>query len=116
MTTSTLAAVVAAAAGGDGAAAPALSASPTLESLMAEHPALYAAVVAEGATAERVRIAGIEAQAMPGHEAIITAHKADGTKSGADTAMAIITAEKATRSGQLSALAEAVVSLPTSQW
>jgi hypothetical protein len=106
MTTSTLAAVVAAAAGGDGAIASAQPAPLTLESLKLQHPAIHAAAVAEGATAEQTRIAGIEAQAMPGHDAIIAAHKVDRSKTGADTAMAIVAAEKATRANQLGALAE----------
>lgn len=106
MTTSTLAAVVAAAAGGEGATASAQPAPLTLESLKLQHPDIHAAAVAEGATAERDRIASIEAQAMPGHDAIITAHKADITKTGADTAMAIVAAEKATRANQLGALSK----------
>lgn len=103
MTTSTLAAVVAAAAGGDGTTTPEASAT-TLQSLQQSHPSVYAEALALGATAERTRIAGIEAQSLPGHEAIITAHKADGTKTAADTAMAIVTAEKGLRSNQLTSL------------
>jgi hypothetical protein len=49
----------------------------------------------EGATAEQQRIAGIEAAAMPGHEEIIKAHKADVSKTPADAALAVIGAEKA---------------------
>lgn len=91
--------------------------------LKANHPDLAAALIAEGkaeakaeakadveaarkagADAERERILGIEKAALPGHEAIVAAHKADATKTPADTAMAIIEAEKATRSSQLAAL------------
>jgi hypothetical protein len=57
-----------------------------------------------GADAERARIAGIEAAALPGHEAIIKAHKDDPSKSPADAAMAVLNAEKAVRAGQLAAL------------
>jgi hypothetical protein len=106
MKTSTLAAVVAAAAGGEGATASAQPAPLTLESLKLQHPDIHAAAVAEGATAERERIASIEAQAMPGHEAIIKACKADGTKTGADAAMAIVAAENANRTKQLGALSK----------
>lgn len=48
----------------------------------------------EGAQAEHDRIAAIEAANMPGHDAIIAAHKADRSKSGADAAMAVIAAER----------------------
>lgn len=57
-----------------------------------------------GADAERERILGIEKAALPGHEAIIAAHKADATKTPADAAMAIIEAEKGNRGKQLKAL------------
>jgi hypothetical protein len=106
MTKSTLAAVVAAAAGGDGTTMPEASVSLTLDSLKLQHPDVYAAAVGVGAAAEQARIAGIEAQAMPGHEAVITAHKADRSKTGADAAMAIVAAEKATRANQMNALSK----------
>jgi len=74
--------------------------------LVAQHfPAVAAEFKAEGAKAERLRIEGIEAQAMKGHETIIAAMKADGTKTGADAAMAIVAAEKAQRANMLAGLA-----------
>lgn len=70
-----------------------------------EHlPDVAAVLVAEGSAAERARIAGIEQAALPGHEAIIKAHKDDPTKTAADAAMAIIAAENATRGGRMAAL------------
>ncbi len=57
-----------------------------------------------GAAAERERIIAIEQAALPGHEALVAAHKADGSKSAGDLALAIVAAEKATRAGQLAAL------------
>ncbi len=67
-------------------------------SFMKSHfSAVAAELVSEGAVAERARIAGIEQAAMPGHDAIIKAHKADGSKTAADAALAIITAENAAR-------------------
>lgn len=57
-----------------------------------------------GATAERERILGIEKAALPGHEAIIAAHKADGSKTPSDAALAVIAAENATRSTMLDGL------------
>lgn len=108
MTKSALLASVAAAAG--------LSAGTDVTvtaSLIEEHfPDVASALVAKGkaegakagADAERARIAGIEAAALPGHEAIIKAHKDDPSKSPADAAMAVLNAEKAVRAGQLAAL------------
>lgn len=66
--------------------------------------AVAAELIAEGKTAERDRIIGIEAAAMPGHEAIIKAHKADPSKSAADAALAVIAAENAVRGKHLEAL------------
>lgn len=72
---------------------------------MAQHfPETARALRAEGAEAERTRMLGIEKVALPGHEAIIAAHKADGSKTPADAAMAIIAAENATRGKMLAAL------------
>lgn len=51
----------------------------------------------QGAEAERERIQGIEAAALPGHEALITAIKFDGKTTAAEAAMQIIAAEKQTR-------------------
>lgn len=48
------------------------------------------AVRAEGATAERERIIAIEAQSMPGAEAIIAEAKADPKATAADTAMKVL--------------------------
>jgi signal peptide peptidase SppA len=59
----------------------------------------------EGADAERQRIQGIEAQLVPGHEAIIGAMKADGKSTAADAALAIVAAEKKTRAGVLADIA-----------
>lgn len=57
--------------------------------------AVAAELAGDGAKAEQARIAGIEAAAMPGHEEIISAHKADISKTPADAALAVIGAEKA---------------------
>ena len=66
-----------------------------MESLRADNPALFAAIVAEGALAERDRIASIEAQALPGHEPLLASLKADGKSTGGDAAMQILAAERA---------------------
>ncbi|MDR7220350.1 S49 family peptidase [Aminobacter aminovorans] len=49
----------------------------------------------DGAKAERDRLAGIEANALPGHEALIAAHKADSAMTPEKSAVAILAAEKA---------------------
>lgn len=58
----------------------------------------------DGAKAEHDRILSIEAAAMPGHEAIISAHKADRSKTGADAALAVITAENKARAAAKASL------------
>ena len=49
---------------------------------------------AEGAKAEATRIAAIDAEAVPGHEAIIDVMKKDPTKTATDTILAIYAADK----------------------
>ena len=81
----------------------------TLEELKAEHPELVQAIAAEataghaealtaaraeGAEAERQRIADVRGQAIPGHEALIEQLAFDGKSTGAHAALAIVAAEK----------------------
>lgn len=74
---------------------------------IAQHfPDTAKALREEGAEAEHQRLAAIDAAHMPGHEAIITAHKADRGKSGADAALAVIGAEKTRLAGLSDSLAE----------
>ena len=68
--------------------------------ISAHFPEAAKALREEGAQAEHQRIGAIEAAAMPGHEAIIAAHKADRSKTGADAALAVIAAER----GKLAAI------------
>lgn len=69
-----------------------------LEDLRAAHPDLCAALVEEGrtvgATAERQRILGIEANTLPGHEALIAQFKADGSTTPEMAAVAVLKAER----------------------
>lgn len=75
-----------------------------LQELRAAHPDLCAALVEEGringlaagADAERQRIQDVEAQALPGHEALITSLKFDGKTTGGEAAMQVLNAERAT--------------------
>ena len=75
---------------------------------------------AEGATAERARILGIEAVAMVGHEQLVADMKADGVTTPEQAAMRLIHAEKAKGAARLMALkdveyvARDVRSAPTS--
>lgn len=57
-----------------------------------------------GKTQERERILSIEAQSLPGHEALITALKVDGVSTARDAALQILAAEKAQRSQMAAAL------------
>ena len=75
------------------------------EQLAAQHPELLQAVLAEGATAERSRIQAVEGQSIPGHDALITALKFDGKSTAGDAAVAVLAAERQTRTAQASALA-----------
>ncbi len=66
--------------------------------------AQLAAARAEGAEAERARIAEVRAQSLPGHEALIEQLAFDGQSTGADAAQAIVAAEREQRA----ALAESL--------
>lgn len=56
--------------------------------------------MAEGAAAEQERIKGVRLQLVPGHEALVEQMAFDGKSTAADTAMAIVAAEKVLRTGQ----------------
>lgn len=86
-------------------------------SLKAEHPEVYATVLAEGkaagledgkregqalgAAAERERIKGIEALAIPGHEALLEKLKFEGSTSVPEAALQLIQAEKSATASHL---------------
>lgn len=92
----------------------------TQEELKSKFPAVYQAILdegkalgysdglaqgkAEGAEAERERIKSVEAQALPGHEALIAAMKYDGKTTGAEAAVAILAAEKSKHQAALNAM------------
>jgi len=75
------------------------------DQIEAQHPALAAELRAEGAAAERSRIQAIEAQTIAGHEALINTLKFDGKSTGGDAAMAVLAAEKASRTAHAAAAA-----------
>lgn len=77
----------------------------TVEQIAAEHPAIATAFMAQGASAERARIQGVEAQLIPGHEALIASLKFDGHSSAGDAAMAVNAAERNVRTTQAGNLA-----------
>lgn len=82
----------------------------TREQLAAEAPELLTALLAEGAatgaTAERARIQSVQAQHMPGHEALITALMFDGKSTAGDAAQAIVAAERKARADHAAANAD----------
>lgn len=59
---------------------------------------------ADGAKAERERIQSVEAQLIPGHEALIQDMKFDGKTTGEQAAVKILAAEKTLREGVLDKL------------
>ena len=75
------------------------------QSILAQAPELAEAFRAEGAAAERARILAVEAQALPGHEALIAQLKADGKTSGPEAAAQVLAAEKAKLAGMAQQLA-----------
>lgn len=76
--------------------------------LIAEGEANMNAAVAdakvEGAVAERKRILDVEAQSVPGHEALVATLKADGKTTGPEAAVQVLAAEKAVRHTTLAAI------------
>lgn len=76
----------------------------TAAALQEANPGLHAQLLSEGASAERQRIADVEAQALPGHETLIAKLKADGISTGADAAMQVLAAEKTSRAKFLQSL------------
>lgn len=58
---------------------------------------------AEGAAAERTRIADVRAQSLPGHQALIEALAADGHTTGPQAASIVLAAERKLRETQASA-------------
>lgn len=76
----------------------------TREILAQHNPTLLSLLIAEGATAERARIQGIEALALPGHEKLINELKFDGKTSTADAAVRVVSAEKQIRDNTLATM------------
>ena len=67
---------------------------------LAANPEVVASLRAEGAAAERQRIADVRARSLPGHEALIDRLAADGKTSGPEAADAVLAAEKANRANR----------------
>jgi hypothetical protein len=77
--------------------------------------AAYERGKADGAAAERERIKAVEAQAVPGHEALIAELKYDGKTTGPEAAVKVLAAEKAKRAKMLADLkADAPAPVPHS--
>jgi signal peptide peptidase SppA len=62
---------------------------------LAANPEVVASLRAEGAAAERQRIADVRARSLPGHEALIERLAADGKTTGVEAGDAVLAAEKA---------------------
>lgn len=73
----------------------------SVETLKANHPDIYQAVLDQGASAERERIKGIEALSMKGHESLIEQLKFDGSTSPEGAAVQVLKAEKSNRESAL---------------
>jgi hypothetical protein len=93
-----------AAAASDDASQVLASSITTVAAMQAAFPALCSELAISAATAERTRIASIDAAAMPGHDAIIAAHKADPKKTAGDAALAMNAASRGKQNDQLAAL------------
>lgn len=82
----------------------------TVDVIKAEHPAVAQALIAEGreegAKAERERIRGVEAVALPGYEAIVDEAKFDGKSTGDQVAGRIVAAQKADQKSTLTQIYE----------
>jgi capsid assembly protease len=81
-------------AGGQPSATPAASSAPTISQADID------AARAEGAAAERQRIADVRAQSLPGHEALIERLAFDGKTTGPEAATVVLKAERDTRNKQ----------------
>jgi hypothetical protein len=80
-----------------------------LAEAQASHAAAVTAARADGATAERERLAGIEAAALPGHDKLVADCKADPTCTPGEAALRINAAERA----KLSAAGAAIANVET---
>lgn len=77
----------------------------TRDQLAADAPDLLQALLQEGASAERQRIQDVQAQAMPGHDALIATMAFDGKTTGPMAAVAVLNAERAARANAAQQLA-----------
>ena len=75
------------------------------DEIASAHPEAAAALRAQGADAERARIQAVDGQTIPGHEALIKTLMFDGTSGAGEAAVAVLAAEKQTRSAMATALA-----------
>lgn len=76
-----------------------------LTSQLAAATASTQAAIEAAVSAERTRIQSIEAQAIPGHEALILSLKFDGKSTAGDAAIAVLAAERTSRAAHLTASA-----------
>lgn len=91
--------------------AEAAAAKATRDAQAAQATAVEAAR-AEGAAAERDRIAAVRASGMPGHEALIEQLAADGKTTGPEAAVAVLGAERALRAKAAKEVLDAPAPVP----
>lgn len=96
----------------------------TADTIKSEHPDVHAAIRGEGyeagkaegreagAAAERARILGVEAQALPGHEALIAQLKADGKTTPEQAAVQVLQAERGRAQARLDTRRDIDAKLP----
>lgn len=77
-----------------------------LATLKAQHPSVYTEASAEGAAAERVRIQGVLATSMPGHEKLVQQLAFDGTTTPGEAALAVVAAERQSLQASARALSD----------
>lgn len=77
-----------------------------------DHPELFAEIQNDAAASERARIQGVEAQSMPGHEALINTLKFDGKTTGPEAAVQILQAHKGKLAAKGQALADDAAAIP----
>lgn len=84
--------------------------------LAKDFPHVLAEIQNEAAAAERARIQGVEAQSMPGHEALINTLKFDGKTTGPEAAVQILQAHKGKLAARGQDLADdaAAIAVPVS--
>lgn len=85
----------------------------TMDTFLQRYPSMAETLKMEGAKQERERIQSVEEKLMAGHETLIQSLKFDGKTTGAEAAVKVLAAEKASRTQMLANLkADAPAAIP----